>query len=391
MTEAISSEQERQLAQQHDELFAPHRAALRTQLFPESTLVNTSTHRAVNCWTADSRVFKPLLDALPFGVILRADHYANFRDHALNLIPDLARKQLLFWQLDRPLTLGEPIQALTLAEEEANLWHEHVVPNEFEYQQALVGGERLRFLTCFHLDYTRIRITLAGVRLRSTPEPFGQTSYAFVQCDDREYTYVWTEQRWDVSIDSNDPRTVNPEIFSVPAPLRPSDNLGVPVTFVSNARYAVAPQYTLRSRKLRLGRPLKTLDTQLRPFRVLVQTRSLRLQLPTRHTPDTREHRPVDAPCQVLALSRIRHSGFPKKIATNSTRAIHLSPCTCPTHRHPAYPSPRTVPRPRQLSSKSKPTYRPQSRCQRALPADYPTCYSDSKASPQTRSAACRE
>ena len=241
MTEAISSEQERQLAQQHDELFAPHRAALRTQLFPESTLVNTSTHHAVNCWTADSRVLKPLLDALPFGVILRADHYANFRDHALNLIPDLARKQLLFWQLDRPLTLGEPIQALTLAEEEANLWHDHVVPNEFEYQQALVGGERLRFLTCFHLDYTRIRITLAGVRLRSTPEPFGQTSYAFVQCDDREYTYVWTEQRWDVSIDSNDPRTVNPEIFTVPAPLRPSDNLGVPIALLATPDTPLPP------------------------------------------------------------------------------------------------------------------------------------------------------
>jgi len=152
---ALSEQQEKDLAYEHHLLFEPHCDHFKRSYFPKSFLVNTNLTPSISCWTAEPQVLGSLFEALKFGILLRADEH----NALVNRLPDIAnyaREQLLFWQLKQPLTLGKPVQALTLTESESHLWNTCIIPQEEEFQLAILGGERLRFLSHFHLDYTSI-------------------------------------------------------------------------------------------------------------------------------------------------------------------------------------------------------------------------------------------
>jgi len=161
---ALSEQQEKDLAYQHHLLFEPHRDHFRWFYFPESSLVNTNLTPSISCWTAEPQVLGSLFEALKFGILLRADKH----NALVNCLPNIANhacEQLLFWQLKQPLTLGEPAQALTLTKSKSHLWNMCIIPWEEEFQLAILGGERLHFLSHFHLNYTCIRLTFCSVRL----------------------------------------------------------------------------------------------------------------------------------------------------------------------------------------------------------------------------------
>ena len=145
-----------------------------------------------------------------------------------------SRKQLLFWQLKQPLTLGEPVQALTLTEAKGHLWNMCIIPQEEEFQLAILGGECLRFLSHFHLNYTCIQLTFCSVWLseRLTPCPRvpegPDRSYTFIQCNDQEYFYKWSEDHWDTDIDNSDPQLVNPLFYHIPRPAQELANSQLP-------------------------------------------------------------------------------------------------------------------------------------------------------------------
>ena len=104
---ALSEQQEKDLAYQHHLLFKPHRDHFKRFYFPESSLVNTNLTPSVSCWTAEPQVLGSFFEALKFGVLLRADEHNALVNH-LPDIANYAREQLLFWQLKQPLTLGKP-------------------------------------------------------------------------------------------------------------------------------------------------------------------------------------------------------------------------------------------------------------------------------------------
>ena len=195
--EALSEEQERELAYQRHRLIEPHRSELRSLIFDEASLVNSLSRPTIECWTSEPRVVKSLLDLLPFGLVFKERHFEDFLDYCLPLIPDASREQLLYWHLESPLAQGAPVQTLILCENETQLWQGHILPRHQEYQQALLGGERLRFLTYFYLDHTRIHLILTGIRIRSLSETFGRVSSAFALDGDSEYTYLWNNRRWE--------------------------------------------------------------------------------------------------------------------------------------------------------------------------------------------------
>ena len=220
---ALSEQQEKDLAYQHHLLFKPHCDHFKQFYFPKSSLVNTNLTPSISCWTAKPQVLGSLFEALKFGILLRADEH----NALVNRLPDIANyahEQLLFWQLKQPLTLGEPVQALTLTESESHLWDTCIIPRGDEFQSAILSGERLHFLAHFHLDYTCIRLTFCSVHLsqRLHPRPGApenpDRSYTFVQCDDREYSYKWSEDRWDTNINNSNPQLVNPLFYCIPRP-----------------------------------------------------------------------------------------------------------------------------------------------------------------------------
>ena len=83
---ALSEQQEKDLAYQHHLLFEPHRDHFKRFYFPKSSLVNTNLTPSVSCWTAEPRVLGSLFEALKFGVLLRADEYNSLVNH----LPDIA-------------------------------------------------------------------------------------------------------------------------------------------------------------------------------------------------------------------------------------------------------------------------------------------------------------
>jgi len=92
---ALSEQQEKDLAYQHHLLFEPHRDHFKQFYFPESSLVNTNLTPSVSCWTAEPQVLGSLFEALKFSVLLRADKHNTLVNHLPN-IANHACKQLLF-------------------------------------------------------------------------------------------------------------------------------------------------------------------------------------------------------------------------------------------------------------------------------------------------------
>jgi hypothetical protein len=216
--QTLREDEEREIAYCRHQLLEPHYNSLLEQLFPERHIIDAHSHSKVDCWSSETHVWAFLFKLLPFGTLLPQHKYDALMDKTLDDILYQLCQQLLYWHLKQRLISGEPVSNLTLTEEEDYLWRTHILPCTLSYQQDLLKGRCLRFLTTYQLTHEEVHLTFAEVKLVSQSTCQG-TVYHFVQADGREYTYKWNNLIWDVTLDNSDPRTIDPTSIYVPSPL----------------------------------------------------------------------------------------------------------------------------------------------------------------------------
>ena len=78
--------------------------------------------------------------------------------------------------------------------------------------QSLYNGNRVRFLSWFHLSETQIEVEFNEIWLL---ENLGERPQ-LVYTNSKEYTYKWTMQQWDITIWNPEMTLIKPQIFTIP-------------------------------------------------------------------------------------------------------------------------------------------------------------------------------
>ena len=213
----------RQLIRSYN-LFQTHRQRQLDLWYPERELIDLQDDPKADCWSQHSLVYKKLRELLPFGVFLVPEYYHRIVDENLESIVTAAQEQLLYWHLAQATTpLGEPVEILTICENEDYFWFEHVPEDRRTILAYLLEEERIRYLTRFHLTHEKIEIAFNEIRL-VTVDPLLPESerYRFCITDGREYTYQWTQGIWEVTLANPDQDIIDPRDWHYPPVVRRS-------------------------------------------------------------------------------------------------------------------------------------------------------------------------
>ena len=81
-----------------------------------------------------------------------------------------------------------------------------------EITQSLYNRHRVWFLSRFHLLETQIEVEFNEIQLLENLGEWPQLVYT----DSKEYTYKWTTEQWDITIQNPKATLVNPWIFTIP-------------------------------------------------------------------------------------------------------------------------------------------------------------------------------
>jgi hypothetical protein len=132
----------------------------------------------------------------------------------------------LFWSISGTQHFnGEIATQLTLFHNDTFLWHYYGPAKHQEITQSLYNRHRIRFLSQFHLSETQIKVEFNEIQLLENLEERPQLVYT----DSKEYTYKWTIQQWDITIQNLETTLINPRIFTIP--------ISVPNTLGREAEY----------------------------------------------------------------------------------------------------------------------------------------------------------
>jgi hypothetical protein len=119
----------------------------------------------------------------------------------------------LFWSISGTQHFnGEIATQITLFHDDTFLWHYYIPAKHQEITQSLRNGDRIRFLSRFHLSETQVEVEFNEIRLLENPGEQPQLVYT----DSKEYTYKWTTQQWDITIRNPEPAIINPQVFTIP-------------------------------------------------------------------------------------------------------------------------------------------------------------------------------
>ena len=115
-------------------------------------------------WSDFHFISKTLLNLLPFGQLLGGRHFYSYVDYQLGPIKDKARRNLLYWTLgDIRRFDGQPADQITLSYDKTFFQHYVVPPRHHEIITQLICGNRIRFLSRFHLLQEKIEVEFSEI------------------------------------------------------------------------------------------------------------------------------------------------------------------------------------------------------------------------------------
>ena len=104
-------------------------------------------------WSDFHFISKNLLDLLPFGRLLGGRCFYSYIDYQLGPIKDEARRNLLYWTLGDVRRFDrQPADQITHSYDKTFFWHYIVPPQHHKIIIQLIRGNRIRFLSRFHLS-----------------------------------------------------------------------------------------------------------------------------------------------------------------------------------------------------------------------------------------------
>ena len=136
--------------------------------------------------------------------------YANYQ---LGPLADKARRDLLYWALGDVWRFDrQPTDQITLSYNETFLWQYIVLPQHQEIITALWAGNRIRFLSWFHLSQTKVEVEFSKIWALSILA----TKFWLVCTDSKEYTWRFADWVWETNIVNQEFDLINPQTFNFP-------------------------------------------------------------------------------------------------------------------------------------------------------------------------------
>jgi hypothetical protein len=170
----------------------------------------------ISAWSDHHVITKPLFDLLPFGRTFDPTSFYAYVDYQLPTLADAASQNLLFWSLSGIRHHdGTTANQISLFYDDTFFWHYYVPEKREEIIEHLHNGNRIRFLSRFHISETQTEIEFNEIRLQIQS---GETQLVYT--DSKEYTYKWETARWETHTHSFEFTLINPQIFARPPEYR---------------------------------------------------------------------------------------------------------------------------------------------------------------------------
>jgi hypothetical protein len=166
----------------------------------------------ITYWSEIHFVTEDLLNLLPFGRALGPTKFYEFVDLRFPTLLSFARQTLNYWEGSPVYTYNQdPVKELTLSFDETFFWHYYTPAKTQEITRSILQGNRIRFLSRFHLSETEIKVEFQEIRLQTTD--FGTR---LVGALGKEYTYKWSDSLWSISLLNSEIALVDPTSFYYP-------------------------------------------------------------------------------------------------------------------------------------------------------------------------------
>ena len=128
---------------------------------------------------------------------------------------------MLYWTLgDIRRFDGLPADQITLSYDETFFWHYVVPPQHHEIITQLIRGNRIRFLSHFHLSQEKVEVEFSEIQAISG----SGADYQLVNTNSKEYIWRFANQIWETNIVNQEFNLVNPQTFNLP--ISEPNNLG---------------------------------------------------------------------------------------------------------------------------------------------------------------------
>ena len=115
-------------------------------------------------WSDFHFISKVLLDILPFGCLLIGRRFYAYVDYQLGLLADEAQRNLLYWALGDVRRFDRaPADQITLSYNKTFFWHYVVPPWHHKIITQLICGNRIRFLSRFHLLQEKVEVEFSKI------------------------------------------------------------------------------------------------------------------------------------------------------------------------------------------------------------------------------------
>ena len=196
-----------------DVLLVANLSQLREQIIRDyfSHVIDLCTQVQLSSWSEHQLIPRPLLALLPFGRTLDPVQFDQYLVWVLPEIVEASQRSLLYWTIisdqDSRNLLDEQV---TIFFDETFFWHYYISAKIEEIIQSIQDGNRVRFLSRFHLLQTQIELEFNEIQLLTTEPP----QLVYTDCEERIYS--WSRHFWHTRTLSRNPSLLDPQEFIVP-------------------------------------------------------------------------------------------------------------------------------------------------------------------------------
>ena len=174
-------------------------------------VVNLRTQVQLSSWSENQIVPRPLIALLPFGRTLDPVQYDQYLVWVLPEIVETSRRSLLYWTITNAWEPNDLFdEQISIFFDEVFFWHYYVSAKVEEIIQSIQNGNRIQFLSCFHLSQTQIELEFNEIQLLTTEPP------QLVYTDCEEHIYSWSRRFWHTHTLSRNPSLLDPQEFTIP-------------------------------------------------------------------------------------------------------------------------------------------------------------------------------
>ena len=163
-------------------------------------------------WSEIHFVTQALIDFLPFGYSLGPTKFYEYVDYQLPVLINRCRQTRAYWEIHPSYTHDQtPVSDITLSYDETFFWHYYVPAKTPEITQAILQGNRIRFLSRFYLSETEIRLEFQEIRIQITDQ-----GTRLIGALGKEYVHKWEETGWSATNINLEQTLINPVEFFLP-------------------------------------------------------------------------------------------------------------------------------------------------------------------------------